>query len=130
MTGGSIAQAAIHASTSSGPGAKLFDLDPLLNDEENVDYFVAPRSAQALSLNTKYYVVFSEGGGDNASYKLYVTAKTTEDTQADSEWPIDDAGFTRDDDAGTPSWGGMKSGDTPTGTSVVPQIRVYAGVAE
>ena len=130
MTGGSIAQAAIHASTSSGPGAKLFDLDPLLNDEENVDYFVAPRSAQALSLNTKYYVVFSEGGGDNASYKLYVTAKTTEDTQADSEWSIDDAGFTRDDDAGTPSWGGMKSGDTPTGTSVVPQIRVYAGVAE
>ena len=49
MTGGSLAQAAIHASTSSGSGAKLFDLDPLLNDEENVDYFVAPRSAQALS---------------------------------------------------------------------------------
>ena len=42
MTGGSIAEAAIHASTSSGPGTKLFDLDPLLNDEENVDYFVAP----------------------------------------------------------------------------------------
>ena len=64
MTGGSLAQAAIHASTSSGSGAKLFDLDPLLNDEENVDYFVAPRSAQALSRNTKYYVVFSEGGGN------------------------------------------------------------------
>ena len=75
-------------------------------------------------------VVFTEGGGDNDSYKLYVTAKTTEDTQADSGWPIDDAGFTRDDDAGTPAWGGMKSGDSPSGASVVPQIRVDAGVAE
>ena len=130
MTGGSIAQAAIHASTSSGPGAKLFDLDPLLNDEENVDYFVAPRSAQALSRNTKYYVVFSDGGGGgNDSYKLYATAKTDEDTQADSEWPIDDAGFTKDNDAGTDAWGDMKSGDSPSGTSVMAQIRVYAGVA-
>ena len=43
MTGGSIAQAAIHASTSSGPGAKLFDLEPLLNDDRHIDYFVAPR---------------------------------------------------------------------------------------
>ena len=129
MTGGSIAQAAIHASTSSGPGAKLFDLEPLLNDDRHIDYFVAPREAEALSKNTKYYVVFSEGGGDNDSYKLYVTAKTTEDTQADSGWPIDDAGFTKDDDAGTPAWGGMKSGDSSSGASVVPQIRVYAGLA-
>ena len=129
MTGGSIAQAAIHASTSSGPGAKLFDLDPILNDEENVDYFVASRDAQALSKNTKYYVVFSEGGGDNDSYKLHVTAKTTEDTQADSGWPIDDAGFTKDAAAGTPTWGGMKSGDSSSGASVMAQIRVYAGVA-
>ena len=97
MTSGSIAQAAIHASTSSRPGTKLFDLDPLLNDDRHIDYFVAPRDAQALSKNTKYYVVFSEGGGDNDSYKLYVTAKTTEDTEADSGWPIDDAGFTKDE---------------------------------
>ena len=53
MTSGSIAQAAIHASTSSGPGTKLFDLDPLLNDDRHIDYFVAPRDAQALSKNTK-----------------------------------------------------------------------------
>ena len=48
-------------------------------------------------------VVFTEGGGDSASYKLYATAKTHEDTQADSEWPVDDAGFTKDEDAGTPT---------------------------
>ena len=58
-----------------------------------------------------------------------VSAKTTEDTQADSGWPIDDAGFTKDQDADTPTWGGMKSGDSSSGASVVAQIRVYAGVA-
>ena len=30
---------------------------------------------------------------------------------------------------GTPAWGGMKSEDSPSGASVVAQIRVYAGVA-
>ena len=129
MTGGSIAKVAIHSSTSSGPGAKLFDLDPLLNDEENVDYFVAPRNAQALSRNTKYYIVFSEGGGNANSYKLYATAKTAEDSQAHDRWPIDDSGFTKDNDADTPAWGDMKSGDSSSGTSVMAQIRVYAGVA-
>ena len=117
------------ASTSSGPGTKLFDLDPLLNDEENVDYFVAPQGAQALSRNTKYYIVFSEGGGSNHSYKLYATAKTTEDSQAHSRWPIDDGGFTKDEDTSSPSWAAMRSGDTSGGDLVIPQIRVYAGVA-
>ena len=125
MTGGSIAKAAIHASTSSGVGAKLFDLEPLLNDEEHVDYFMAPRDAQPLNRNERYIVVFTEGGGSADSYKLYATAKTTEDDQAHSRWPIDDGALTRDEDAASPSWDETSSGDD----ALIPQIRVYAGVA-
>ena len=39
-------------------------------------------------------------------------------------------GETKDNNATPPTWGDMKSGDTPAGTAVLPQIRVYAGVAE
>ena len=130
MTGGSIPQAAVHLYSSSGVGAKWFDLEPLYNDDRHTDYFMAPRDAQPLARGIRYMVVFTEGGGSNESYKLYATEIKTEDTQADSGWPIEDAGLTKDDDAGTPSWGGMKSGDSSSGASVVPQIRVYAGVAE
>ena len=73
--------------------------------------------------------MFSEGGGSNHSYKLYATAKTTEDSQAHSRWPIDDGGFTKDEDTSSPSWAAMRSGDTSGGDLVIPQIRVYAGVA-
>ena len=125
MTSGSIAKAAIHASSSSGVGAHLFDLDPLFNDEENVDYFVAPRNAQELNRNERYIVVFTEGGGSAESYKLYATAKTTEDSQAHSRWPIDDGALTRDEDAASPSWNETRSGTD----ALIPQIRVYAGVA-
>ena len=99
-------------------------------DDRHIDYFVAPRDAQSLTRGIRYTVVFTEGGGSNDSYKLYATVKTTEDTQADSGWPIEDAGLTKDNDAGTPSWGTMRSGDTPTNTEVTLQIRIYAGVAE
>ena len=125
MTTGSIAKAAIHASASSGVGAKLFDLEPLLNDEEHVDYFVAPQDAQALSRNTRYIVVFTEGGGSAESYRLYATAKTTEDDQAHSRWPMDDGALTRDEDAASPSWDETRTDSD----AVLPQIRVYAGVA-
>ena len=125
MTTGSIAKAAIHASASSGVGAKLFDLEPLLNDEEHVDYFVAPQDAQALNRNTRYIVVFTEGGGSAESYRLYATAKTTEDDQAHSRWPMDDGALTRDEDAASPSWDETRTDSD----AVLPQIRVYAGVA-
>ena len=128
MTGGSIPQATIYSVSAGKPNTKLFDLEPLYNDDRHIDYFVVPKRVSALIRGTSYFIVFSEGGGDNASYKLYATAKTTEDTQADSEWPIKDAGFTKNQDAGTPTWGDMKSGDSSSGASVVPQIRVYAGI--
>ena len=85
MTSGSIPQAAIHADLD-GPGAKLFDLEPIYNDERHVDYFVAPRDAQALDRNAEYHIVFSEGGGSNESYKLFVTAKGTADDNRHPKW--------------------------------------------
>ena len=126
MTGGSIAKAAIYSVSAGVPSDKLFDLEPLYNDDGHIDYFVAPQSAQALIRGTSYFIVFSEGGGDNASYKLYATAKTAEDSQAHDRWPITDSGKTKDNNATPPTWGDMKSGDT----TVLPQIRVYAGVEE
>ena len=130
MTGSSIPQAAIHAD-ADGPGAKLFDLEPLYNDDGHIDYFLAPRDAQALTRDTEYAVVFSEGGGSNASYKLYATAiRTTEDDNRHPNWPISFSAQTKDNDASSPTWLIMRSGDTPSGDEVYPQIEVYAGVAE
>ena len=130
MTGGSIPQAAIHAHGSGGtPGTKLFDLEPIYNDDAHFDYFVAPRDAQVLTKSTNYWVVFSEGGsGSNASFKLYATAKPTEDDDSHANWPVADASFTKDDD-GTSAWNATRSGDTVDGTGVIVQIKVYAGVA-
>ena len=131
MTGGSIPQAAVHTYTSDNPGTtKLFDLEPLYNDDRHIDYFIAPRDAQALSRSTFYFIVFTEGGGSNESYKLYATAKTNEDDNRDPRWTINDAGKSKDNDAASPSWGEMRSGDTDSGDLVLPQIRIYAGVAE
>ena len=129
MTGGSIPQAAIHVVDGTGPGNKLFDLEPIYNDDAHIDYFVAPQGAQALGRNTRYYIVFSEGGGSNASYKLHVTAKTNEDDNSHPGWLIGNTSRTKDNDAGTPSWSIMRLGDTSSGTAVHPQIRIYAGVA-
>ena len=125
ITGGSIPQAAVHL-YSSGPGVKLFDLEPLYNDDRHIDYFMTPQNAPLLTRGIQYMVVFSEGGGSNESYKLYATAITTEDTQADSEWPIEDAGLTKDYDITPATWETMKSGET----TVMAQIRVYANIAE
>ena len=130
MTGGSIPQAAIHDVDGAGPGDKLFDLEPLYNDDGHIDYFVAPLDAPALTQFTGYYVVFSEGGGSNASYKLYVTAKTNADDNSHRRWVLGDNSRTKDNDAAMPSWDDMRSGDISSGTAVHPQIRVYAGVAE
>ena len=46
MTSGSIPQAAIHAISGNIPSDKLFDLEPLYNDDRHIDYFVAPRTHQ------------------------------------------------------------------------------------
>ena len=129
MTGGSIPKAAIHAVFGGEPGDKLFDLEPLYNDDGHIDYFVALRDAQALNGDTGYVVVFTEGGGSNASYKLYVTAKDTQDDNSHPKWPVGVVGQTKDNDATMPSWDEMRSGDSPTGTFVKAQIRIYAGVA-
>ena len=65
MTAGSIPQAAIHTLTGLYPGDKLFDMEPLYNDDRHIDYFIAPRDAQALNRSgTTYMVVFTEGGGE------------------------------------------------------------------
>ena len=124
MTSGSIPQAAVHLYSSSGVGAKWFDLETLHNDDRHIDYFMAPRDAQPLARGIRYIVVFTEGGESNESYKLYATAITTEDTEADSGWPIEDTGFTKDYDITPATWETMKSGET----TVIAQIRVYAGV--
>ena len=130
MTGGSIPHAAIYSVSSNNPDNNLFDLEPLYNDDRHIDYFVAPRGAQALNRDTNYFVVFSEGGGDNASYKLYVTAIDPEDDNSHPKWYVANASRPSDTDAGTPSWSKMRLGDTSSGTPVYPQIRIYAGVAE
>ena len=69
--------------------------------------------------------MFTEGGGSAESYRLYATAKTTEDDQAHSRWPMDDGALTRDEDAASPSWDETRTDSD----AVLPQIRVYAGVA-
>ena len=74
-------------------------------------------------------VVFTEGGGDSASYKLYATAKTHEDDNRHPRWAIDNASITRDDDAPMPAWEDTRSGNDEDGVVVMPQIRIYAGVA-
>ena len=75
-------------------------------------------------------IVFTEGGDSSASYKLFATAKTTEkDDNTHPLWAIDGAGVTKDSDISTPVWGDMRSGDDPDNNLVIPQFRVYAGVA-
>ena len=131
MTAGSIPQAAIFTTTALGrPDAKVFDLEPLYNDDRHIDYFLAPRDAQALNRDTTYAVVFSEGGGSTDSYRLYVTAKTVDDDNRHPKWRVLDGGFTKDSNTTSPPWAGMRLGDPPTGVVVIPQLRVYAGVAE
>ena len=49
MTGSSIPQATIHLYTGSDRGTKLFDLEPIYNDDRHIDYFVAPRNAPLLT---------------------------------------------------------------------------------
>ena len=130
MTSGSIPQAAIHTINANEPGDKLFDLEPIYNDDGHIDTFIAPQNASALNRDTTYTIVFSEGGGDTDSFKLYVTAKRTDkDDDAHPKWRIQDGGLTKDNDATSPTWAGMRSGDTSSGTSVLPQIRIYAGIA-
>ena len=76
-------------------------------------------------------IVFTEGGGSTDYHKLYVTALETRDDNEHPRWFVTNTGGrTRDNDASSPSWEQMHSGDTPTGESVKLQIRVYAGVAE
>ena len=130
MTDGSIPQAAVHTLTGIYPGDKLFDMEPLYNDDAHIDYFIAPQGAQALNRGITYAVIFTEGGGSNDSYKLYVTAKTTDDDDRHPKWYVGTAGATKDADAASPTWASMRLGDTSSGTQVLPQIRVYAGVAE
>ena len=126
MTGGSIPRAAVHQFNSGNPGTKLFDLEPLRDDDGHIDYFIAPRDAQALNRSSRYMVVFTEGGGDSASYKLYATAKTNEDDNRHPRWPIDDASISKDDDATNPAWAATRSGNTLDGVVIMPQIQVYA----
>ena len=120
MTSGSIPKAAIHARSGNTPGAKLFDLEPLYNDDGHIDYFLAPQGAQALTRNTFYAIVFSEGGGSSDYYKLYVTKKFNEDDDGHPNWGIANFGVTRDDDASSPTW---------SVNTNIPQIQIYAGVA-
>ena len=129
MTAGSIPQAAVHTLTGIYPGDKLFDLEPLYNDDAHIDYFIAPQGAQVLNRGITYAVVFTEGSSSNDSYKLYVTAKNTDDDRH-PKWYVGTAGATKDDNLDSPSWASMRLGDTSSGTQVLPQIRVYAGVTE
>ena len=130
MTGGSIPQAAVHEYAVGSLGTKLFDLEPLYNDDGHIDYFIAPRDGRALDRNSRYIIAFTESGGSNASYKLYATAMGSEDTQADSMWPIDNSGITYDSDLANPAWESMRSGDYMSNAIVTVQFRIYAGVAE
>ena len=129
MTGGSSPQAAVHAISSGVPGDELIVLEPLYNADGHIDYFVAPRDAQALDRGGNYWVVFSEGStASNASYKLYVTVKNNHDDDSHPDWPVADTGRTKDNDASSPSWVTTRLGDMPSGTLAIPQIEVYAGV--
>ena len=130
MTSGSIPQAAIHARNVIEPGDHLFDLEPIYNDDGHLDAFVAPQNAPALNRDTYYFIVFSEGGGDTDSFKLYATAKQNDDDDdAHTKWDIQIAGRTKDKDATSPTWGSMISGDAMSGTNVLIQFSIYAGVA-
>ena len=131
MTSGSIPQAAIYTRNSNQPADKLFDLEPIYNDDGHVDTFVAPRDAQALNRNTWYFIVFSEGGGDTDSFKLYATAKLSEvDDDAHIEWRLQGiGGLTKDNDATSSTWASMISGDAMSGANVNIQFSIYAGVA-
>ena len=131
MTSGSIPQAAIYTRNVNQPGDHLFDLEPIYNDDGHIDTFVAPQNASALNRNTYYFIVFSEGGGDTDSFKLYVTAKLNDrDDDDHPEWRRQGGGgLTKDNDATSPTWGNMISGDMMSGASVVIQFRIYAGVA-
>ena len=129
MTSGSIPQAAIHALSGGAPGDKIFDLEPLYNDDRHIDYFVAPPDAQALNRNTAYAVIFSEGGSSTDFYKLYVTVKQNEDDNRHPNWPVGDTGVTKDTDASDPDWAAMRKDNDMSLVVVIPQIRVYAGVA-
>lgn len=79
---------------------------------------------------TEDYVVFSEGGGSNASYKLYVTVTQGEDDNSHPRWTGSLHSATKDEETGSPSWVAMRSGDTTGGALVAHQTQVYAGVAE
>ena len=128
MTAGSIPQAAVHTLSGLYPGDKLFDLEPLYNDDAHIDYFIAPQGAQVLNRGTTYAVIFTEGGGSSDSYKLYVTSNINDDEEdRHPKWYVENAGVSKE---GGAAWGTMSSDDTSSGTQVLPQIRVYAGVAE
>ena len=130
MTAGSIPQAAVHTLSGLYPGDKLFDLEPLYNDDAHIDYFIAPQGATALTKDTTYAVIFTEGGGSSDSYKLYVTANINDDDDTHPKWEVENAGVTKDKADTNSNWASMRLGDTSSGTQVLPQIRVYAGVAE
>ena len=66
----------------------------------------------------------------SANYNIGVTAEITQDDNGHPNWPVGDSGFIKDDDAGTPAWRSLHVGNVPTGVKLIPQIRVYAGVAE
>ena len=105
----------------------------VFNRRMSVGQSVNPPTWPTLSppiTNTFYYVVFSEGGGSNGSYKLYVTVSGINDDNRHPRWAVGVDNATKDNDATSPSWVAMRSGDTPTGALVNPQIRVYAGIAE
>ena len=78
-----------------------------------------------IQIRTRY-----ESGGGNDFYKLYATAKPNEDDNRHPRWAIDNSGVTKDSDAIPPDWNAMRSGDIMTNTIVLPQFRIYAGVAE
>ena len=130
MSEGSIAQAAIYTAPNTSPAIKLFDLEPIYNDDRHIEYFVVPHDAPALTKGTNYAVVFSEGGGSTDSYKLYATGNTNDDDNRHPKWPVQAGGRTLDSLVTMITWDRMRSGDTTTGVHVTAQIRIYAGVAE
>ena len=119
MTAGSIPQAAIY-NIGTEISTKLFDLEPLYNDDGHIDYFVAPSDGEALFSNVSYGILFSEGGGVNDSYKLYATANFDDDVISDASWDVGDISQTKDEDAATPAWADMRKGDTTSGDRIVP----------
>ena len=127
MNGSSIPQAAIYSDIVN-PGTELFVLEPLRNDDRHIDYFVAPQDAQALLPGISYAIVFSESGGENASYKLYATADFDEDTIRHPSWTVGNLAKTKDNDVSDPAWTNMREGDTTSGNRITPQIIIYTGL--